>query len=334
MQTRAPGGHDRHGLAERHHSVAGAGAVLAGILISLQSRMNGEISAVTGQPAQAALWSFGSGLLVMTALLAAPSARAGLSRIRRALRLGWLRWWQCVGGLAGGLFVAAQTYAVPAVGVALFTIAAVAGQTGNGLLVDRLGIGPGGRRPVHATRLVAAALALAGVAVAVADRAGSSGFALVPVLASVLIGALVAMQQGTNGRVNVASGNVLSTTWLNFAMGTLVLVLLAAAQWAGGIFRPVPMDGVPWWAWWGGVCGVGFIAFAVWAVRHIGVLVFGLAVLSGQLLSAVALDLADPRTRDHVGAPVLAGVAVTFAAAALAGWAARPARRRVEGSRP
>jgi transporter family-2 protein len=314
--------------------VAVAGAVVAGVLLSLQSRMNGEISAVLGQPLEAALWSFGTGLLLLTALLAVPAVREGVGRIRAAVRGGRLTWWQCVGGLAGGLFVAVQTHAVPAVGVALFSVASVAGQTASGLLVDRLGIGPGPRTPVHASRVVAAVLAVGGVAVAVSGQLDGAAFALAPVVAALLVGALVAVQQGINARVNLASLNVLSTTWLNFSIGTGLLAGLAAVQWAAGDFRPVPLHGIPWWAWWGGPCGVAFISFAVWAVRHVGVLIFGLSLVTGQLSSALVLDLLHPQAREQVGPLVVAGVAVTFAAAALAGWAARPARRRVEGFSP
>ena len=42
--------------------------------------------------------------------------------------------------------------------------------------------------------------------------------------------------------------------------------------------------------------------------------------------SALALDLLDPRTRDAVGPAMWLGVAITFVAAALAGWAARARR--------
>ncbi len=311
------------------HGLAALAAVLAGLLVSSQGAMNGELSGRTGEPLEAALWSFGSGLSLLTVLvLAVPSMRRGAVRIRTALRSGDLRWWQCVGGLAGGLFVAVQTSAVPLIGVALFTVATVAGQTANGLAVDRLGLGPGGARAVRATRVVAAALAVGGVTVAVSDRLGDVGVAVVPVLLALLAGALVAMQQGTNGRVTIASRHVLSTTWLNFATGAALLVVLAGVESLSGAFTPRTPGAVPWWAWFGGLCGIGFVAIASWAVRHLGVLVFGLALLTGQLGSAVLIDLLNPATRGDVGPRVLLGVGITFVAAALAGWFARPRRQR------
>lgn len=305
-------------------------AMLGGILVTAQSRMNGELSRTIEAPIQAAVYSFGSGLLLLTALLVVPRIRAGIGRIRDALRDGRLRWWQCLGGMGGALFVAVQTYAVPMIGVAIFTVATVAGQTGNGLVVDRLGMGPGGRRPVQPSRVLAAVLAIIGVAITVSGSLGEGGLAVLPVVLAVLVGGGVALQQGVNARVNLESRHVLSTTTQNFATGTALLLVLALVQLVRGSYRPVDFDGVPWWAWWGGFVGIGFIAIAAWAVQHVGVLLFGLALLTGQLGSALLVDLVWPAAGHEVSARMVLGVVVTFAAAALAGWVARP-RRRVRG---
>ncbi len=312
-----------------HHAIALAASALAGVLGSLQGRMNGELTVLTGEPVETALWNVLSGLLVLSLLVVSVRpVRRGLGAVAQAVRTGSLRWWQLVGGLSGGLFLAAQSYAVPLLGVALFTVAAVAGQTGNGLVVDRFGIGPGGPKPIHWGRMLAAALAIVGVAISVSPRLGGQGVVLLPVVLSLLVGGLAAAQVGVNGRVNLVSQQVLSTTWINFTMGALMLLVITLGRWVGHAWHPEVPHGVPWWAWWGGLCGMGFIATAAWAVKHLGVLVFGLALLTGQLSAAVALDLLNPATRGDVTGPVVIGVLVTFAAAALASWFAR--RERVK----
>lgn len=316
---------DEH-QGDPQHGIALAAAAAGGVLITVQSRMNGELSRTIEAPIQAAVYSFGSGLLLLCLLVLLPRVRTAVGRVREALRDGRLRWWQCLGGLGGALFVAVQTYAVPLVGVAIFTVATVAGQTGNALVVDRLGIGPGGRRPVHLSRVIAAVLAIVGVAITVSGSLGAGEISVLPVVLAVLVGGGVAMQQGVNARVNLVSRHVLATTWQNFLVGTTLLVLIALVQLARGSYRPVGFDGVPWWAWWGGLTGIGFIAIAAWAVQHVGVLVFGLALLTGQLGSAVLVDLVAPAAGHEVSLRMLVGVVVTFAAAGLAGWFARPAR--------
>src|SRR5690349_10914482 len=120
-------------------------ALLAGAAGAVQAKINGNLSSSIGDGLTAAAASFSIGLLACVAILAlSPAARAGLSRVRTAVRTGGLRPAYLTGGLCGALVVASQTLAVAALGVAVFTIALVAGQSVASLAVDRAGIGPGG----------------------------------------------------------------------------------------------------------------------------------------------------------------------------------------------
>ena len=304
--------------------------MVGGALTSVQARLNGELSVSFGAPLDAALWNFGSGWLVLTLLLlAVPGVRRALVRLPGALRAGEIRWWQCLGGLAGGCFIAVQTYAVPLAGVAIFTIAVVGGQTGNALLVDRLGLGPAGQAPVTTARALSAALAFVGVVVAVSARGGTTGTSVVvPALVAAFVGALLTVQQATNGRVGAATRSPMATTWLNFGLGSCLLLVVTLVQVVSGSWRgPQTLD-VPWWAWWGGLCGIAFVFLAAVVVRHLGVLLFTLVMLTGQLSAAVGLDLLTPATRAGIGVQVVLGVLVTLIAAAGAGVAARRASER------
>ena len=60
-------------------------------------------------------------------------------------------------------------------GVALFTVATVTGQTLSGLLVDRLGIGPAGKKSITGIRVLGSVLTIAAVAWAVSPRFGGAG---------------------------------------------------------------------------------------------------------------------------------------------------------------
>jgi transporter family-2 protein len=304
-------------------------AFVGGALLSVQSRMNGELATVFGHGLDAALWSFGSGTVALTvALLAFRPMRSGLGSLRGALADRRLRWYQCVGGAMGGLFVLCQSYAVPLAGVALWTVAVVGGQTASGMGVDRFGIGPAGRLPVTAARGVAAVLAVAGVLVAVGGRVSTTDATVVlPVVLSVLAGVSLAVQSGINGRVGVASGNAFTTAWLNFTLGLTVLVLLIVPEVLLGQFGlPHSLD-APWWAWWGGLLGIAVVAAGVVGVRYLGVLLQLLLMLVGQLSAAALLDLVNPATRSTVTPVVLFGLLVTLGAAALAGISATRAGR-------
>ena len=82
-----------------------------------------------------------------------PSIRAGVVRVPGAVRSGELAWWQVLGGILGGFFVGVQTAAVPVLGVAVFTVAVVAGQSSNSLVVDRVGLGPAGKQAITPRRV-------------------------------------------------------------------------------------------------------------------------------------------------------------------------------------
>lgn len=117
------------------------GAFAAGILMAVQGRLNGGLSTFVGSGIEAALVNFSSGLVILVFIvLLVPSVRRGVVRIPAAIRVGELNRWQILGGLIGGTVVAVQSIAVPIVGVAVFTVAAVAGQSANSLLLTKLAL--------------------------------------------------------------------------------------------------------------------------------------------------------------------------------------------------
>ena len=293
------------------------GSAFGGVLLSVQGRMNGELATVTGEPVEAAMWSFGTGLVVLTVLvLTVPAVRAGLDRIVTAVRGGSLRRWQILGGLSGGLFVATQSYAVPILGVALFTVAVVAAQAGtrsSWTAWDRARRGDPG--PLGTLALGRSRGGRCRVSLSPRLRGGR--WCCCPSSWRCRRGADVGpVRHQRAGQRRV--GQPLSTTWVNFLMGMLMLGVVAGLRAAGGGFHPTVPRAVPWWAWWGGLCGIGVVSIAAWSVRHLGVVVYGLAVLTGQLSAAVGLDLLTPATRGDVTPAVVIGVLVTFVAAGLA----------------
>jgi bacterial/archaeal transporter family-2 protein len=189
----------------------------------------------------------------------------------------------------------------------------VAGQSASSLAVDRAGLAPGGVQPVTALRALGAALCVAAVVVAVADRLGTPqelGLAVLPLLA----GTGIAWQQAVNGRVRDAGGSAWSATLVNFIAGTVALligfaVIVAVRGWPDGALPPEPM------LYLGGVLGVMIIATAAAVVRVTGVLLLGLATTAGQVIGALALDLMLP-TVGPPAANTYAGAALTLLAVA------------------
>jgi transporter family-2 protein len=315
---------------QRRHQLLGLTAAFGiGVLVAVQSRVNGELGHRLGDGIPAALISFGSGLLILLVIAALlPGVRGGLGRVWRTIRrpAGGLRWYQCVGGLAGAFLVATQSVTVATLGVAVFTVAVVGGQALSGLLVDRFGIGPGGKQSLTAVRVVGAALALAAVVLAVSDRlTHPSGLALAVLPAVAGIG--TAVQQGINGRVartaSFGPHGAVAAAVINFGVGTTALGAVFAVDLAlRGAPRPLPSDP---WLYVGGACGVAFISLAAAFVRVIGVFVLGLGTIAGQLVASVALDLTVPAADHPVTVTVMTGTVLALAAVVVA---ALPGLRR------
>ncbi len=132
-------------------------AALSGLLIALQARANGELSHRLGNGLQAALVSFTSGLIIIVVIaLFNPSIKEGVRTLRRAVIAKAIPPWTLFAGMLGGSFVAVQTQIVPLIGVAIYSVAAIAGQSAISLLVDRVGLTGGGKKQITPRRVTAA----------------------------------------------------------------------------------------------------------------------------------------------------------------------------------
>jgi transporter family-2 protein len=314
--------------------IAAVTAFAVGGLTALQSRINGELAAMTQSGVQAALVSFSTGWILLTViLLAAPGMRRGLVDVVRGLRGGQLRWWQVLGGLLGGFFVAVQSATVPVIGVAVFTVAVVAGQVSNSILVDRAGLGPAGRQSITPTRVISAILALTAVAVAVSDRLGGAAEgSLLAVVVALVAGLAIAVQQAINGRVGAAARNAWTAAWVNFTLGTVMLSAVLGVAWGLTEFDPGTLPSGPWWVYLGGTIGVLFIAAAAWVVQRLGVLLFALLTITGQLTGALLLDWLAPAAGVPVRVTLVIGVVLAGIAVAVGSLSSWGPRRRVHGT--
>jgi transporter family-2 protein len=305
-------------------------AFVVRVLVNLQSNVNGSLAGRNGSVPRsgiaAAVVSFGSGLVLLTVLLALlPAWQRDLRRLREAVASGDLPRWQTFGGLAGAALVATQGLSVETIGVALFVVAVVAGQTSSALVVDHYGLGPAGRAVVTPGRIAGAGLAILAVVISGADSLNGGLLVVVLALLPLLAGGGGAVQQAINAQVGRLSSPWVAT-WNNFVVGTagLLVVLLLT------LLLPGRLEGLPgdWWLYTGGVIGVCFIAGAALLVPVVGVLMFGLATVAGQVLAAVVVDLVtDP---SHVTTRTYVAAMLTLVGVAVAGLSQRRARQVAE----
>ncbi len=133
-------------------------ALVAGSCLSIQAAVNSELGRHAGRPEWAALISFVVGVVGLGAWVGALRLPApALASLARAPAWAW------AGGVLGAIYVSAVVLLTPRLGVAATLGLAVAGQLGAALALDRFGLLGLSQRPLSASRLVGAALLVAGV---------------------------------------------------------------------------------------------------------------------------------------------------------------------------
>lgn len=290
-------------------------AVLIASFNSVQARINGELGFRMGDGFAAALISISGGLLlIVTALAFSPVGRSGLARIPSALRDRKLFWWHLLGGVSGAFYAVAQTETGLLLGVALFSIAIVSGQTLSSLIMDRLGVGPSGKHKITLPRMLGTILVLVAVTLSVSGQLDAQApvwVAWMPFVAGFGMG----WQLAVNGRVRAQAQSVLAATFINFFVAA---VLLSGIVTLRGFTTgwPVNLPDEPW-LFTGGILGSLFIAGSAFVVARIGVLVLGVSVVAGQLVGALLIDIFSPSPLHPLTSATVIGVVLSLIAVVI-----------------
>lgn len=272
--------------------VALGGAVSIGVMTAIQARVNGVLGVRLDDGIIAGLISFAVGLVVLLAVtIALPSTRAGAGRLWRGIRSRTIAPWMLLGGVCGALTVTTQGVTAGVLGVSLFAVGVVAGQTLHGLVLDRIGFGPAGVVAVTPGRVLGGVLALVAVAISLSGDVLTSTplwLLLLPFAAGVGI----AWQSATNGRLAQRVRSPMTSTLMSFIAGTIVL-LVAAIVSVGLRGMPDALPAEPW-LYVGGLLGFAYILLGAVVVAHTGVLLMGLGAVLGQLAASVVIDVLWP----------------------------------------
>ena len=295
-------------------------------MLSGQTRINGGLSQQIDNGYLASLVSFGTGLMILAIImLFSRRARAGWGHLATELRAKRLPWWTLIGGAAGSVYVLSQGLVATVIGVALFTVGIVGGQVVGGLVLDKIGLGPGGKITPTVGRIIGTGLAVVAVVIAVWPDlvSGQLGWlALFPLG----LGLIMAWQSSVNGIVRSAARSAVTSTFINFAVGTAVLIVVCTISVSRDGW-PEAWPGEPWY-YVGGAMGALFIALMAILVKIAGVLLVSMANVAGQLIAAVVLEQLVPLAQGVTGT-MIAGAAVALVAVVVASWPRRPRPRRM-----
>ncbi len=291
--------------------------LIAGALTSVQSRANGALSIDLHNALGAAIvsnligWAF-----LWVIVLGRKANRSGFKTLVTAVKSGELPWWYLLAGMAGAFFVSMQSISVPQIGVAIFTICVVAGQTTSSLLVDKIGFSSNGKQQITWPRVFTAVMTIIAVTVAVFPQLGKSNFKLFTIILCLAVGVVGSFQFAMNSKINHVTDRSMVTTWFNFFIGSFFIAIALGIDLArGGSIGHLPDNP---WAYIGGPCGLIFIAVAANVVKSMGVLNFVLFSVTGQLVGALLLDWLIPAHKGALSAYLIVGTAITLGSMALA----------------
>ncbi|MGO1661485.1 MAG: DMT family transporter [Canibacter sp.] len=284
---------------------------LVGALVAIQSRITAGLARHIHDGYLAAVISFGFGLIILTVILACSKrSRAGLTTVVAETRAGKFPWWALTGGFFGAFFVLTQSIAAGVLGLAVFTVGIVAGQVLGGLVMDLIGVGPAGKIGATLGRVLGTGLAIVAVVI---EASGStlSGSTLLMIVLPFAAGIGMSGQAAFNGLVRSVARSAIAATFVNFAVGTAFLAIFAIISiivngWPTGW----PVN--PVWYVAGGL-GCLFIAMQALLVHVVGVLMFSMANVAGQLVGSVLIELGLP-LGEAVTVSVIIGAVVALLA--------------------
>ncbi|GAA4669608.1 DMT family transporter [Gordonia humi] len=292
--------------------------VATGVLLSLQARINTFLAHDLGSGLGAGALVFFFGLLttlVVTSVV--PAARRSVRSSWDMLRRRELPRYLLLGGPIGIIVIQAQIAEVPVVGVALFAMSFIVGQMMSGAVIDYFGWSVGVRRRLSAVGAVSLLFALAGVTVSSLPGLKTSGSGVWLACAVAFIaGGAVGVQMAFNGAITAAVGRPEAAGVATYVFGTLMYVALIAVTSAvddGATLASYTH--VRWWYCALGVIGPTVVLAGAALVRRIGVLLFAVGVVAGQLAGSLVLDAVWPAAAGTLSwltllGAVMAGVAL------------------------
>ena len=110
-------------------------AVIAGVVLPVQTAVNNKMAVAVGSPILGALVSFAVGTLsILIYSIASGESLSSLPSSKEAPAIAW------IGGLLGAFFVTATIILLPRIGVAMTISLIVAGQMITALIMDHFGL--------------------------------------------------------------------------------------------------------------------------------------------------------------------------------------------------
>ena len=271
-------------------------ALAMGLLMPFQTAANSRLRGVVGPAYVSTLVSFS----VSTLALLLVSLLAGIPILPTHQMLAEAPIWSWFVGIIAVITITIAIHLFKEIGQLQALIIPMFSQLIFSLLIDHFGWFGAKVIPLGTNRIIGALLLIVGVILVVvlprlkssqqttATSAGSRQTFWQ--LMAVLSGCLSASITGAYAQLASIVGNPVQATTVAFFVATVALLLfctcLGKTQLVGKAFS----SDYPWWMWTGGLCGAIIVFGNAWLVPKVGVGVFTMSLLVGQLALSMLME--------------------------------------------
>ena len=271
-------------------------ALAMGLLMPFQTAANSRLRGVVGPAYVSTLVSFS----VSTLALLQVSLLAGIPILPTHQMLAEAPIWSWFVGIIAVVTITIAIHLFKEIGQLQALIIPMFSQLIFSLLIDHFGWFGAKVIPLGTSRIIGALLLIVGVILVVVLPRLKAGQQAATTstgsrqtfwqLMAVLSGCLSASITGAYAQLASIVGNPVQATTVAFFVATVALLLfctcLGKTQLVGKAFS----RDYPWWMWTGGLCGAIIVFGNAWLVPKVGVGVFTMSLLVGQLALSMLME--------------------------------------------
>ncbi len=272
-------------------------ALAMGLLMPLQTAANSRLRQVVGPAYVSTLVSFS----VSTLALLLVSLLAGIPILPTSAMLAQAPVWSWFVGIVAVVTITIAIHLFKEIGQLQAMIIPMFSQLIFSLLIDHFGWFNARVIPLGTNRIIGSLLLIAGFTLVVilprlrsrgqtvAGRSSGSRQVFWQLMA-VVSGCLSASITGAYAQLSAIVGNPIQATTVAFAVATVALLLFCTCMGKTQLVGKAISRDYPWWMWIGGLCGATIVLGNAWLVAHVGVGVFTMALLVGQLALSMLME--------------------------------------------
>ena len=279
-----------------------------GLLVPFQTAANSRLRQVVGPAYVSTLVSFS----VSTLALLLVSLLAGIPILPTSEMLAEAPAWSWFVGIIAVVTITIAIHLFKEIGQLQAIVIPMFSQLIFSLLIDHFGWFGANVIPLGTKRIIGSLLLIVGVTLVVilpklkaqkqtAANTGTGSHQLFWQLMAVLSGCLSASITGAYAQLSAIVGNPVQATTVAFFVATMALLLFCTCMGKTKLVGRAFSRRYPWWMWTGGLCGAIIVLGNASLVAHVGVGVFVMALLVGQLGLSMLMEhfgwLGAPRKR-------------------------------------